>query len=192
MAPVCRRAYLRLHIVLFNIRILGSVGLPTLQRQGCYKNNHTTRRYVNSRGPAPQAWILSNFEAKQAVHFEILIEYDSNFPPRRRGRAIGIYVAAVYVGLSVGPFAVTFMMSLYLQYIKGMAPQNAGMVLMAQPMIMAIFSPLAGRLSNRIQPRLLATGGHGHHCFGNGRLYAASPPDLHQWHHRQPRAAGLG
>ncbi len=28
----------------------------------------------------------------------------SVFPPQRRGKAIGIYVAAVYVGLSVGPF----------------------------------------------------------------------------------------
>ena len=56
-------------------------------------------------------------------------------------------------------FAVTFMMSLYLQYIKGMTPQTAGVVLMAQPVIMAIFSPLAGRLSDRVEPRLLATGG---------------------------------
>jgi EmrB/QacA subfamily drug resistance transporter len=56
-------------------------------------------------------------------------------------------------------FAVTFMMSLYLQYIKGMTPQGAGMVLMAQPVIMAVFSPLAGRLSDRVEPRLLATGG---------------------------------
>jgi MFS family permease len=56
-------------------------------------------------------------------------------------------------------FAVTFMMSLYLQYIGGMTPKDAGMVLMAQPVIMAVFSPLAGRLSDRIEPRLLATGG---------------------------------
>jgi EmrB/QacA subfamily drug resistance transporter len=56
-------------------------------------------------------------------------------------------------------FAVTFMMSLYLQYIKGMTPQTAGVVLMAQPVIMAIFSPLAGRLSDRVEPRLLASGG---------------------------------
>jgi EmrB/QacA subfamily drug resistance transporter len=56
-------------------------------------------------------------------------------------------------------FAVTFMMSLYLQYIEGMTPQAAGMMLMAQPVIMAIFSPLAGRLSDRIEPRLPATGG---------------------------------
>ena len=56
-------------------------------------------------------------------------------------------------------FAVTFMMSLYLQYIKGMTPQAAGTVLMAQPVVMAVFSPLAGRLSDRVEPRLLATGG---------------------------------
>ncbi len=29
----------------------------------------------------------------------------SIFPPNKRGRVIGIYVAAVYIGLSVGPFA---------------------------------------------------------------------------------------
>ncbi len=33
----------------------------------------------------------------------------SIFPPRKRGRAIGIYVAAVYVGLSVGPFVGGFL-----------------------------------------------------------------------------------
>jgi EmrB/QacA subfamily drug resistance transporter len=56
-------------------------------------------------------------------------------------------------------FAVTFLLSLYLQYIKGMPPQTAGMLLMAQPVVMAIFSPLAGRLSDRIEPRLLASAG---------------------------------
>jgi MFS family permease len=56
-------------------------------------------------------------------------------------------------------FAVTFLMSLYLQYIKGMTPQSAGIVLMAQPVVMALFSPIAGRLSDRIEPRLLASGG---------------------------------
>ena len=54
-------------------------------------------------------------------------------------------------------FAVTFLLSLYLQYIKGLTPQAAGLVLMAQPMMMAIFSPLAGRLSDRIEPRVIAS-----------------------------------
>ncbi|WP_310599813.1 MFS transporter [Desulfobulbus sp.] len=56
-------------------------------------------------------------------------------------------------------FAVTLLMSLYLQYLKGMPPRNAGMLLMVQPMVMALFSPVAGRLSDRIEPRLLASTG---------------------------------
>lgn len=56
-------------------------------------------------------------------------------------------------------FAVTFLLSLYLQYLKGMPPQTAGSVLMAQPIVMALLSPVAGKLSDRIEPRLLATTG---------------------------------
>jgi MFS family permease len=56
-------------------------------------------------------------------------------------------------------FAVTFLLSLYLQYIKGMPPQTAGTVLMAQPIMMALLSPLAGRLSDKVEPRLIATAG---------------------------------
>jgi len=54
-------------------------------------------------------------------------------------------------------FAVAFLLSLYLQYIKGMTPQTAGIVLIAQPVMMAVFSPIAGRLSDRIEPRKIAT-----------------------------------
>ncbi len=54
-------------------------------------------------------------------------------------------------------FAVTFLLSLYLQYIKGLTPQAAGMVLIAQPIIMAVFSPLSGKLSDRIEPRVIAS-----------------------------------
>ena len=56
-------------------------------------------------------------------------------------------------------FAVTFLLSLYLQYLKGMSPQTTGSILMAQPIVMAAVSPLAGRLSDRTEPRLLATAG---------------------------------
>jgi MFS family permease len=52
---------------------------------------------------------------------------------------------------------VTFLMSLYLQYVKGLSPQEAGTVLMAQPVVMALFSPLAGRLSDRMEPRVLSS-----------------------------------
>ncbi|MFC1911168.1 MFS transporter [Chloroflexota bacterium] len=56
-------------------------------------------------------------------------------------------------------FAITFLISLYLQYMKGFNPQNAGLVLVAMPAVQAIFSPLTGRLSDRIEPRLIASAG---------------------------------
>jgi EmrB/QacA subfamily drug resistance transporter len=54
-------------------------------------------------------------------------------------------------------FAVTFLLSLYLQHIKGYGPQKAGLVLIFQPVVMAAFSPLAGRLSDRIEPRIVSS-----------------------------------
>jgi EmrB/QacA subfamily drug resistance transporter len=54
-------------------------------------------------------------------------------------------------------FAVGFLMSLYLQFIKGMTPQEAGIILIAQPIMQALFSPLAGRLSDRLEPRMVAS-----------------------------------
>jgi len=53
--------------------------------------------------------------------------------------------------------AVTFLVSLYLQYVKALSPQQAGWVLVAQPIVMAALSPLAGRLSDRLEPRLVAS-----------------------------------
>jgi EmrB/QacA subfamily drug resistance transporter len=54
-------------------------------------------------------------------------------------------------------FAVGFLLSLYLQYIKGFDPGYSGLILMAQPIFMVIFSPLAGKLSDKIQPRIVAS-----------------------------------
>ncbi len=56
-------------------------------------------------------------------------------------------------------FAVAFLLSLYLQYVRGFSPQAAGSVLVCQPLVQAVFSPLAGRLSDRYEPRFLASSG---------------------------------
>ncbi len=56
-------------------------------------------------------------------------------------------------------FAVGFFMSLYLQNVKGFDPQAAGLILVAQPAVMAVFSPLAGRLSDKIEPRIVSSAG---------------------------------
>ncbi len=58
-------------------------------------------------------------------------------------------------------FAVTFLLSLYLQGIRGFDPKWAGTILIAQPVVMTLASPGAGRLSDRVPPRLLASLGMG-------------------------------
>ncbi len=54
-------------------------------------------------------------------------------------------------------YSLVFLLSLYLQKIKGYPPQVAGTILVIQPLMMTIISPAAGRLSDRIEPRLLST-----------------------------------
>ena len=63
-------------------------------------------------------------------------------------------------------FAVTFLLSFYLQDIKALTPQFAGLILVAQPIVMAVFSPVIGRLSDRIEPRLLSSWGMGFTLLG--------------------------
>ena len=55
--------------------------------------------------------------------------------------------------------AVSFLISLYLQYVKGFDPESAGLVLVVMPAASAIVAPLAGRLSDRIEPRIIASAG---------------------------------
>lgn len=56
-------------------------------------------------------------------------------------------------------FAITFLLSLYLQYIKGFSAQYAGIILIAQPIVMSLFSPIAGKLSDKTEPRIIASAG---------------------------------
>lgn len=56
-------------------------------------------------------------------------------------------------------FAIVFFLSLYLQKVQGLSPRDAGAVIVAQPAMMALFSPIVGRLSDKIQPRYFATTG---------------------------------
>ncbi|OPX69087.1 MAG: putative transporter [Methanoregulaceae archaeon PtaB.Bin056] len=56
-------------------------------------------------------------------------------------------------------YAVTFLLSLYLQVAKDFTAEYAGLILVAQPAMQALFSPLAGKLSDNIDPGLVASGG---------------------------------
>jgi EmrB/QacA subfamily drug resistance transporter len=85
-------------------------------------------------------------------------------------------LAALFMYTST--FANVVLVSLYLQYLKGVTPATAGLVMMAQPVVMAAFSPLAGRLSDSVEPRLLASLGMALTALALGGLAAldaASP-----------------
>ncbi|MFB3852409.1 MAG: MFS transporter [Vicinamibacterales bacterium] len=76
-------------------------------------------------------------------------------------------------------FAVGFLLSLYLQYVRGMSAQAAGTLLVFQPALQAAVSPFAGRLSDKVESRIVASGGMGLIVVGLSLLSfisAATPP----------------
>lgn len=58
-------------------------------------------------------------------------------------------------------YAVAFLLSLYLQSVRGMSAQGAGLLLVSQPVVQGIFTLICGRLSDRIEPRIMASAGMG-------------------------------
>jgi MFS family permease len=56
-------------------------------------------------------------------------------------------------------WAVTYLMSLYLQLVRGLSPEIAGAVLVAGVVLQTILSPFGGRLSDTIQPRWVVSAG---------------------------------
>ncbi|HEY9247249.1 MAG TPA: MFS transporter, partial [Candidatus Methanoperedens sp.] len=74
----------------------------------------------------------------------------------RNNHVFSFSVFAALINYSA-TFAVGFFLSLYLQDIKGLSPGDAGLMLVSQPIMMAVFSPLAGRLSDKIEPRIVAS-----------------------------------
>lgn len=73
-----------------------------------------------------------------------------------RNRPFALSNLAALINYSA-TFAVAFMLSLYLQYVRGYTPEATGFVLVSQTVVMAAFSPLAGRLSDLIEPRVIAS-----------------------------------
>lgn len=71
-------------------------------------------------------------------------------------------------------FAVGFLLSLHLQYVQGLNAQAAGLVLVAQPAVMTLVSPWAGRLSDRHEARLVASAGMALTALGLGLLTTLS------------------
>ena len=58
-------------------------------------------------------------------------------------------------------FAVTTILNYHLQYIKGYDSQFAGIILLAAPVCQVLIAPIAGRLSDKYVPQILAAIGMG-------------------------------
>jgi len=61
----------------------------------------------------------------------------------------------------ISTFSVIFLLSFYLQYIKGLTPVYAGMILAIQTVAIVLMTPVSGRLSDKFEARTLASIGMG-------------------------------
>ena len=58
-------------------------------------------------------------------------------------------------------FAISYLISIYLQIIMGYDSQTAGMILISSPVVMAVLSPVMGRLSDKYSPYIMSSAGMG-------------------------------
>ena len=77
-------------------------------------------------------------------------------------------------------FALSYMVSIYLQVVMGFSSQTAGFVLISQPFFMAVLSPRMGRLSDKVAPYKLASAGMGL-CELSLLFFALLRPETNVW-----------
>jgi len=58
-------------------------------------------------------------------------------------------------------YASSFLINIYLQYVLGLTPFMAGLILTSRSVVMALLSALTGRLSDVVQPRIIVSLGLG-------------------------------
>ncbi|BAI61449.1 MFS transporter [Methanocella paludicola SANAE] len=76
--------------------------------------------------------------------------------------------------------AVPFMLSLYLQKIYGLDALTTGLIMIVQTVLMVAFSPTAGKLSDRLEPRIVASAGMAICAIGLV-LFAMISPETPLW-----------
>ena len=92
----------------------------------------------------------------------------------RHNRVFAFSSAAALIHYSA-TFAIAFLLSLYLQIGLELSPQVTGLILATQPLTQAGLSPIAGRLSDRIEPAALVSSGMGVTALGLVLLSFISP-----------------
>ncbi|MDR2711461.1 MAG: MFS transporter [Burkholderiales bacterium] len=112
--------------------------------------------------PDTTSWMLLILGIIAAIVF-VRYEARHRFPVFKldllvNNRAFRLSTIAAMINYSATS-ASTFLLSLYLQSVRGLDAQHAGFLLVLQPIIQTLVSPLAGRWSDRVHPASLATAG---------------------------------
>jgi EmrB/QacA subfamily drug resistance transporter len=120
--------------------------------------------YGFSRLPSTIGWILIITGFILAIVF-ILAErktlnpvIDINLILRNRVFAFSGIAALIHYSATS---ATGFFISLYLQYLKGLDARTAGLIMISQPLAMTLLSPIAGKLSDKRNPGIIASLGMG-------------------------------
>jgi EmrB/QacA subfamily drug resistance transporter len=118
--------------------------------------------YGFSKLPSLQGWIITA-SGMALVPLFIMREkrtahplFDITLISRNRVFAFSSLAALIHYAATS---AIGFFLSLFLQYIKDLGPRDAGFVLMAWPVTMTLISPVAGKLSDKHNPGVLASTG---------------------------------
>ena len=100
----------------------------------------------------------------------VLLELKSSFPILdvrlfRHNIAFTFSNFATLINYSA-TYALSFLLSLYLQLVKGIEPEVVGLLLIPMPIVQAVLSPFTGWLSDRISPRIVSSIGMGITAIG--------------------------
>jgi EmrB/QacA subfamily drug resistance transporter len=120
--------------------------------------------YGFSRLPSSLGWICIVIAIMMAIVFLIIENKISNpvFDIRliMRNRVFAFSAIAALINYSATS-AIGFFISLYLQYLKGLDARTAGLIMISQPIAMTLLSPVAGKLSDKKNPGVIASIGMG-------------------------------
>ena len=90
--------------------------------------------------------------------WQLKVEYPM-FPVKILKNRKFVFSSIAALLCSFATFVITYIVDYHLQYINGVDPQSTGLILMLAPLSMAISTFFSGRLSDRINPQLLASSG---------------------------------
>ena len=120
--------------------------------------------YGFSRLPSSLGWICISIGFALALVFVFVEKKISNpvFDIRLilRNRVFAFSGLAALINYSATS-ATGFFISLYLQYLKGLDARTAGLIMISQPIAMTLLSPIAGKLSDKKNPGVIASTGMG-------------------------------